>query len=469
VYNGYTTDVTTDLNTPRPIIAGGTGASSADAALTALGGEKAGQVVTNYDSHVFVAGSFLSAPGATGAPESTAYYAGVCYMASDSAITLEARQQGPQAAGAAGKLFIRHKWTTWSAWSEEAGTQAAADARYVNVAGDTMTGDLTAPSGKFTGGVGSGAGTTIIGGFGAAGMCLEVLIDSVPKATIQSYNRTSNAWQPFTLASGGLTINNNGGNLTNSGWLVNNGPVVCATSATSGICYFGSSAANYLNYDGTNFTLLGGAFYLGSGALYPHPNFGIQNNGILGDGTTTPYRAWSFIYTVAGASIQQSAIYPVSAGWYGWDFACGTAEYQFRHDATAGKSGGATTWVITSDERIKTVTEEYTTGLDAIAALRPVRYVYNGKGAMSAPSAEAKPAPPPEVAELTAKAAAMEYIGLVAQEAETVLPDCFKTGEGYIDGKKVDDMRSAEYTPLFFALVNAVKELKARIEELEAR
>jgi len=34
-YNAYIHDVETDLNAPRPIIAGGTGATTADAALAA--------------------------------------------------------------------------------------------------------------------------------------------------------------------------------------------------------------------------------------------------------------------------------------------------------------------------------------------------------------------------------------------------------------------------------------------------
>jgi hypothetical protein len=38
---------------------------------------------------------------------------------------------------------------------------------------------------------------------------------------------------------------------------------------------------------------------------------------------------------------------------------------------------------------------------------------------------------------------------------------------GYIDGVAVNDMRDIDTTPLLFALINAVKELKARVEALE--
>ena len=68
VYNGFTHDVAQDLNTPRPILAGGTGANNAADALNNLGGEMAKQVVTNYDSHVFQPGSFYSADTATASP-----------------------------------------------------------------------------------------------------------------------------------------------------------------------------------------------------------------------------------------------------------------------------------------------------------------------------------------------------------------------------------------------------------------
>lgn len=68
VYNGFVADVEQDLNLPRPIVAGGTGSSSAAGSLANLGGETASQVVTNYDSQLWMPGSFYSAAGATNAP-----------------------------------------------------------------------------------------------------------------------------------------------------------------------------------------------------------------------------------------------------------------------------------------------------------------------------------------------------------------------------------------------------------------
>ena len=80
-YNAYVADVEQDLNLPRPIVAGGTGATSADGALTNLSAEKAAQIVTNWDSMVWMAGSYYAATTATGiAPVAGHAFAGIAYV-----------------------------------------------------------------------------------------------------------------------------------------------------------------------------------------------------------------------------------------------------------------------------------------------------------------------------------------------------------------------------------------------------
>jgi len=130
VYNGYTNDVSNDLNTPRPVVAGGTGANNAATARFNLAAEAAAQVVTNYDSHVWVPGSFRSAAGATGAPGANAF-AGVCYIGEALAdpptnqnVVVEARDVGN--ALKPGPVFTRQKTAgTWSAWSGASGSDDA--------------------------------------------------------------------------------------------------------------------------------------------------------------------------------------------------------------------------------------------------------------------------------------------------------------------------------------------------------
>jgi len=137
VFNGNTSDVEQDLNTPRPIVAGGTGANNAHDAMIALSGEIAVQAVTNYDSYAFVDGSFYSSPGATSEPTAGQAYVGICYGAGIGAPIIEARGLND------GVLYVRRKLGTWGSWLAQAGSAADLDAAYVNVAGDTMTGPLS--------------------------------------------------------------------------------------------------------------------------------------------------------------------------------------------------------------------------------------------------------------------------------------------------------------------------------------
>ena len=91
VYNGFTADVAIDLNTPRPVVAGGTGASSADEALDNLKAEKFKQVVANWDSMPWRAGSFYAATTAPGiAPVAGHAFAGIVYYANATDLIIEA-------------------------------------------------------------------------------------------------------------------------------------------------------------------------------------------------------------------------------------------------------------------------------------------------------------------------------------------------------------------------------------------
>ena len=158
------------------------------------------------------------------------------------------------------------------------------------------------------------------------------------------------------------------------------------------------------------------------------------------------------------------------------------AGFQFRSDASAWKSGGSTAWQIYSDERIKTITGDYASGLDAVAALRPVRYTFKGNDTLEPPapfrvgqepdgfvSKDAPAVPYPNSPNYGPALDQTEYVGLIAQEAEAVLPEIIGKASGYIDGVAVNDLRSLDSAPLVFALINAIKELKARVEMLEAQ
>jgi Chaperone of endosialidase len=136
VYNTFVGDVETDLNTPRPVSSGGTGANNATQARDNLDAERSLQQVTNYDTHAFECGSFYSVPGATAAPNSSDIFFGTAYTDVSNGF-IEARSLTSH------KLYLRTRGPAgaWSAWS------APIDGSdKVNISGDTMTGNLTAPS-----------------------------------------------------------------------------------------------------------------------------------------------------------------------------------------------------------------------------------------------------------------------------------------------------------------------------------
>jgi hypothetical protein len=124
--------------------------------------------------------------------------------------------------------------------------------------------------------------------------------------------------------------------------------------------------------------------------------------------------------------------------------------------ATGYKPGGGP-WNASSDARIKTVNGPYTQGLDAVLALNPVRYHYKDNLKLKAD----------DTIKQHASVMGKEFIGLIAQEAEIPMPEMVTLSTGFIDGVEVDDLRDLDTNALLFALVNAVKELSAKVEALE--
>jgi hypothetical protein len=246
VYNGFTRDVELDLNTPRPIAAGGTGASNAHDALIALHGEEKGQLVTNYDSHPFVNGSFYSAPGATAAPEAGSWYSGIVYDLGGNTdyVTVEARSYG-------GLKYTRTKIAgVWQAWVLQPTSYADLDTRYVNVSGDTMSGTLA---------INAADGLRIQNGYGVVyrndGSSMYTLLTNAGDAA-----GGWNALRPFTI------------NLANGGVLMANGVSVSAPNGTTPFTASGiygalvidnaSSGWNYMDAaNGTYFRTHTGAAY----------------------------------------------------------------------------------------------------------------------------------------------------------------------------------------------------------------
>jgi hypothetical protein len=265
-YNSNVADVEQDLNTPRPIVAGGTGATTAAGALANLGAESAGQVVTNYDTFPFVSGSFASAGGATSEPVPGAGAHGIAIVNSSAYITLIAFADNDLT----GKRYVRIKNVTWQPWIAETGGDK------VSKAGDTMSGQLnqiavspaismyasgTSGGGVLYGGTHSnlnrwglflGDGSPETGGDAGSNYGIYAYTDAgVQKASYLSINRVN----------GGIACSGTGGFSTY-------GPVVAGANGATGTYFFGNSSTKYLSYDGVSFTLAGGAQFAVTGDMY---------------------------------------------------------------------------------------------------------------------------------------------------------------------------------------------------------
>jgi hypothetical protein len=83
--------------------------------------------------------------------------------------------------------------------------------------------------------------------------------------------------------------------------------------------------------------------------------------------------------------------------------------------------------------------------LAEVMRLRPVAYQFNGKGGTVRDG--------------------RQHVGLVADEAQRVMPEMVGSDGGQLDGRAI---KTLDATALVYALVNAVRELADRITALEA-
>jgi hypothetical protein len=205
----------------------------------------------------------------------------------------------------------------------------------------------------------------------------------------------------------------------------------------------------------TTFTASGNINGAANAAIWINNSFGLID--------TTSYRYCQF-----------------SAGWtWMWERTQGTLYWQrngvtgfalqfdstlVNYGATCAKPGGGA-WADSSDARIKNVHGDYVSGLAEVVGLMPRRFSYKGNETNENPVMRKDG--DPTIESPHSQVLGREFIGLVAQDAETVMPEMVTHKTASIDGKEVTDMRILDSGPLIYALVNAVKELSARIEALE--
>jgi hypothetical protein len=105
----------------------------------------------------------------------------------------------------------------------------------------------------------------------------------------------------------------------------------------------------------------------------------------------------------------------------------------------ASKAGGGS-WQTFSDERLKKIRGPFTSGLNAVMQLQPLRYEYRPNNAMGVPSVG-------------------ERIGFGAQSVQKVIPEAVTTNEsGYL---------MVNNDPIIWTMLNAIKEQQREIVELK--
>jgi hypothetical protein len=108
-------------------------------------------------------------------------------------------------------------------------------------------------------------------------------------------------------------------------------------------------------------------------------------------------------------------------------------------NGTASKSGGGT-WAVFSDERLKNIKGNFTSGLKAVMQLQPVRYEYKPTNALGINSEG-------------------EHIGFGAQSVQKVIPEAVTTNaSGYL---------MVNSDPIIWTMLNAIKEQQKEIVELK--
>ncbi len=110
--------------------------------------------------------------------------------------------------------------------------------------------------------------------------------------------------------------------------------------------------------------------------------------------------------------------------------------YQLELSTDSAAKPGTSSWTVASDERLKDINGDFTRGLDTLAGLYPVYFNYKTDNALDIPSDR-------------------EYVGLIAQDVQTVIPEAVRTGiEGFL---------SIESDAIFWTMLNAIKELGLKV------
>jgi hypothetical protein len=174
-------------------------------------------------------------------------------------------------------------------------------------------------------------------------------------------------------------------------------------------------------------------------ALRQGPNGDVQINAVVGQPIT---------FLQSGSSIGMG-ISPAGHVVVGSDSdlpPAGTARLQVAGEAFKLTPGNSA-WQIPSDARLKEDVRDLEAGLAQLRQVRPVRFRCNGWAGTPA---------------------GQEGVGVLGQEIEKIFPEMIKRVPGRVAGEPdLEDLRIYDGSALTYVLVNAVKELAGKVEQLE--
>lgn len=304
----------------------------------------------------------------------------------------------------------------------------------VSKAGDTMTGALT---------VAPVSGTQAIVGATATGTATaDVILASAAgnRAGIRLRTGGADRWKivKSTSAESGSNVGSDFGivrcndagseiefafNITRS-----TGDVTIARGLTvNSVSTFNNFAAFNSHISVRGYDTVGGADY--GKAIFLNGSYGALDSG-------------SYIQQVHIPAVS-AYIHMIFSG-YEWKWDNGGNFYSPNN----GYKPGGGSWADSSDARVKERIEAYPTGLNAILQLSPRIYSFKAE---------------------TGRDPERRYIGAIAQDVETVMPEMVTTGRLVLGDIDLPDGRTMEQTSLPWALVNAVQELHAIVEAQAAR
>jgi hypothetical protein len=201
-----------------------------------------------------------------------------------------------------------------------------------------------------------------------------------------------------------------------------------------------------------NVVLANGSQAFAASAVFSHRNHASNTSFALRQGTNGAVQ----INAAAGQAISVSqgggqVNFGVSAGGRvivgGDNDLPGGGAARLQVNGEAFKMQGTADWVIPSDARLKEEVRDLELGLEELRHVRTVRFRYNGRAGTSS---------------------GLAGVGVLGQEIETIFPETVRrVAHNDPSDPALEDLRIFDPSLLRYVLINAVKELAARVEQLE--